>query len=112
VAENQPQEEPAGQPPEAEAQPPAAEAPEADAGRSTEECKAAAAVRRAKDELHKAQETYERVRQKAVGKLKEVREKSVGELIDGTLEMVKKHPGPGVIVAAALGFFLGRLFRR
>jgi hypothetical protein len=28
------------------------------------------------------------------------------------LGMVKKHPGPGVIVAVLIGFFLGRLFRR
>ena len=45
-------------------------------------------------------------------RLKAVREKSVGDLIDGTLELVKKHPGPGVILAAIIGFFLGRLFRR
>ena len=74
--------------------------------------KAADAVSRAKEELRKAQEAYSEVREKAVGKLKAVREKSVGDLIDGTLELVKRYPGPGVILAAILGFFLGRLFRR
>ena len=74
--------------------------------------KAAEAVRRAEAELEKAQQLYQKVRQEATDRLKAVREKSLGDLVDGTLNLVKKHPGPGVIVAALLGFFLGRLFRR
>ena len=74
--------------------------------------KAADAVGRAKAELEKAQELYHKVRQEATAKLKNVREKTLGDLIDGTLEMVKKHPGPGLVIAAVVGFFLGRLFRR
>jgi len=74
--------------------------------------KAAEAVRRAEAELQKAQQLYQKVRQEATDRLKAVRQKSVGDLIDGTLEMVKRHPGPGVMVAAVVGFFLGRLFRR
>jgi len=73
---------------------------------------AADAVRAAEAELKKAQQLYRQVRQKATNRLKAVREKSVGELIDGTLNTVKKHPGPGVIVAVVIGFFLGRIFRR
>ena len=74
--------------------------------------KAADAVRRAETELKKAQQLYQQVRRDATDRLKAVREKSLGELIDGTLQTVKKHPGPGVIVAVVVGFFLGRLFRR
>ena len=74
--------------------------------------KAAEAVRRAEAELEKAQQLYHKVRQQTTDRLKAVREKSLGDLVDGTLNLVKKHPGPGVIVAALLGFFLGRLFRR
>lgn len=74
--------------------------------------KAAQAVQRAEAELEKAQQLYQKVRQEATDRLKAVREKSVGDLIDGTLEAVKRHPGPGLIVAAMIGFFLGRLFRR
>ena len=70
------------------------------------------AVRRAEAELEKAQQLYQKVRQDATERLKAVREKSVGDLIDGTLEVVKRHPGPGLILAAIIGFFLGRLFRR
>jgi ElaB/YqjD/DUF883 family membrane-anchored ribosome-binding protein len=74
--------------------------------------KAAEAVRRAEAELEKAQRLYQKVRQEAGEGLRAVREKNVADLIDGTLEAVKRHPGPGLIVAAMIGFFLGRLFRR
>ena len=83
-----------------------------DAEESPKARKAAEAVRLAEAELEKAQQLYQKVRQEATDRLRTVREKSVGDLIDGTLNVVKKHPGPGVIVAAIIGFFLGRLFRR
>jgi len=73
---------------------------------------AADAVARAEAELKRAQQAYQKVRREATERLQAVREKSVGDLIDGTLETVKKHPGPGVLVAVVIGFFLGRLFRR
>ena len=91
---------------------PAREPAEQDTDRSPKVQKAAEAVRRAEAELEKAQQLYQKVRQEATDRLKAVREKSVGDLIDGTLGLVKKHPGPGMIVAAMIGFFLGRLFRR
>ena len=73
---------------------------------------AADAVALAEAELRRVQEAYQTVRQEATERLQAVREKSVGDLIDGTLAAVKKHPGPGVLVAIVIGFFLGRLFRR
>jgi ElaB/YqjD/DUF883 family membrane-anchored ribosome-binding protein len=73
---------------------------------------AAEAVRRAEAELRKAEQLYRKVRQEATDRLKAAREKSLGDLIDGTLDAVRRHPGPGVIVAAMIGLFLGRLFRR
>ena len=86
--------------------------PATDADRSPRVQKAAETVQRAEAELEKAQQLYQKVRQEATDRLKAVREKSVGDLIDGTLEVVKRHPGPGVILAAIIGFILGRLFRR
>ena len=79
---------------------------------SIEVRKAADAVQKAKAELEKAQALYHKVRQETADRLKNVREKSVGDLIDGTLDVIKKHPGLGVILAAMIGFFFGRLFRR
>ena len=90
----------------------AGEPPEPDVDKSPRVRKAAAAVEKAKAELRKAQELYHEVCTEATQKLKAAREKTVGEFIDGGLKLVKKYPGPGVILAALVGFFLGRLFRR
>jgi len=73
---------------------------------------AAKAVRRAEAELAKAKEFYSQIRQQAVDQLKRVRETTVADVVDGTLKLVKRHPGPSVLVAAVIGFLFGRLFRR
>jgi ElaB/YqjD/DUF883 family membrane-anchored ribosome-binding protein len=103
----------AGQPSgSAKPKPAASEAAKQQAEQSPEIKQAADAVRRAEAELQKAQQLYQKVRQDATDRLRVVREKRVGELVDGTLEAVRKYPGPGLILAALVGFFLGRLFRR
>ena len=84
----------------------------ASAESSAEVCSAAEALKRAKAELEKARAFYENVRQQAAERLKSVRETSLGDLIDGTLEVVKRRPGTSLAIAALAGFFLGRLFRR
>ena len=73
---------------------------------------AADAVCRAREELHKAQELYDKVRQEATARLEKVRKTTFGDVMDCTLEAVKKHTGTGLTVAAVLGFVLGRIFRR
>lgn len=85
---------------------------EADEQESPELRAARGAVRRAQEELHRARQAYEEIHKEAAQGLKRVRERTVGELVEGGLEFVRKHPGPGVVIAAVLGFFLGRLFRR
>ena len=70
------------------------------------------AVSRAKEELKRAQELYVDIRRQATDQIRQVRGKTLGELIDNVLKLVKKHPGPGVVIAGLLGIFLGRLFRR
>jgi len=82
------------------------------ADRSPEVAAAEEAVRRAEAELTKAKEAYAGVRRQATEQLKRVREKRLGDLVDDTLKLVKKHPGPSVALAAVVGFWLGRLFRR
>lgn len=103
-ADKDPAKEPEEKQEEAAAEAPVEESPEV---RS-----AAAAVSRAREELKKAQQLYEKVRDEASEKLQKARSATLGDVIDGTLKMVKKHPGPGVIIAVVVGFFLGRLFRR
>ncbi len=80
--------------------------------RSPEVEAAEKAVQRAEAELKKARELYRQVRRKATERLSRVREKRLGDLVDDTLKMVRKHPGPSVLIAALVGFWLGRLFRR
>lgn len=70
------------------------------------------AVSRAKEELKRARGLYVDVRRQATDQIRQVRGKTVGDLIDNVLDLVKKHPGPGVVIAALLGMFLGRIFRR
>jgi ElaB/YqjD/DUF883 family membrane-anchored ribosome-binding protein len=77
-----------------------------------EVCSAADALQRAKAEFEKAQAYYEKVRQQAVEHVKAARETTVGDVIDGTLETFRRHPGAGLTAAALVGFLLGRLFRR
>jgi ElaB/YqjD/DUF883 family membrane-anchored ribosome-binding protein len=36
----------------------------------------------------------------------------VGDVIDGALDAVRRHPGASLTIAAFVGFFLGGLFRR
>ncbi len=82
------------------------------ADRSPKVRSAAGAVGRAEEELEKAKAAYEKIRGEAVDRVRDAREKTLGDLIDGTLNCVKKHPGPGVLFAVLIGFFLGRLFRK
>ncbi len=79
---------------------------------SAEVCSAAEALKCAKAEFEKAQAFYEHVRQQAEERMKSVRETCVGDMIDGTLEAVKRRPGASLAIAALVGFSLGRLFRR
>jgi ElaB/YqjD/DUF883 family membrane-anchored ribosome-binding protein len=70
------------------------------------------AVVRAKQELEQARRLCRELREQAGDKIKQFREQDVGDVVESTLSLVRKHPGPGVLCAAFLGFFLGRLFRR
>jgi len=83
-----------------------------DSESSGEVCSAAEALKLAKAELEKAQAFYEKVRQEAAERLQSVRQTSVGDMIDGTLDAVRRHPGASLTMAALVGVFLGRLFRR
>jgi hypothetical protein len=97
-------------------QPAGGATPAAQAAEGAEECPeihlAAEAVRLAKIELQKAQKYYDDLCRKAADKIRSVRETTVGEVIDQTLEKAKKHPGPSLLISAALGFCLGRWLQK
>jgi hypothetical protein len=75
-------------------------------------CSAAEALRRAKAELEKVQAFYEDLGRQTSQRWQEVRKKNLGDLVDGTLNTVRRHPAAGLTLAALAGFFLGRLFRK
>ena len=79
---------------------------------SPEELAAEQAVRRAEAELEKARLLYRRARRQAAGHLRRIRETTAGDLVDGAMKLVQQYPGPSMVVTLALGFFLGRSFRR
>ncbi|MEN6459036.1 MAG: hypothetical protein ABFC63_08905 [Thermoguttaceae bacterium] len=79
---------------------------------SAADCSIADALERAKDELEKAQAFYDRVRGQAAERMKAVRRTTVGDILDSTLEATKRHPVAGLTLAALLGYWLGRIFRR
>jgi len=70
------------------------------------------AVSRAKAELRKAQRRYHQMRHKAKAEIGELEQKNLKEIADDGLQFVRRNPGWGLGLAAAMGFFLGRLFRR
>jgi ElaB/YqjD/DUF883 family membrane-anchored ribosome-binding protein len=79
---------------------------------SAVETAAAEALRRAKEELARAQQAYERIRAQAAEQIDALRERRVGDVIDATVQCVKRHPGQTLVLATIAGFFLGRFFRR
>ena len=87
-------------------------APAVEPDESPEVNAAAEAICIAQAELDKAYATYKSLRKDATDQMRKLRESTVGDVVEGTLETVKKHPALGVGLAALIGFFLGRLFRR
>ncbi len=60
----------------------------------------------------KKEKTEEDKSQEAVDRVRQLRESTVGDVVEGSLETVRRHPALGVSLAVLVGFFLGRLFRR
>ncbi len=83
-----------------------------ESGSRSETDPAQGAVALAEAELKRAKEAYNCMADEAIRRLREVREAKIGDLCDEALEKVKRYPGPSIVVAAVLGFFLGRLFHR
>lgn len=73
---------------------------------------AADALRAAQDELKKAQANYHQLREQAAQKVEEIRDTTVGDMVDGTLEVVRKYPGSCLLAAFACGFMIDRWFRK
>ncbi|MEA1950712.1 MAG: hypothetical protein U9N87_04970 [Planctomycetota bacterium] len=69
-------------------------------------------VERLSDGIKEARQCCEDVQRKAGERLKNARETTLGDVLDAAMVFVKRHPRSSLGIAATLGFFLGRLFRR
>jgi ElaB/YqjD/DUF883 family membrane-anchored ribosome-binding protein len=70
------------------------------------------AVRRAREQLDQAQQYCQQLRSDATVEWKDLRQANFTEVMEKSLEFVRKNPAVGVSIAAILGYFLGRIFRR
>jgi len=70
------------------------------------------AVRRAREQLEQAQQYCQQLRSDASAEWNDLRNANFGDVLEKSLTFVRKNPGVGVSIAALLGFFLGRIFRR
>ncbi|MBX7165589.1 MAG: hypothetical protein K1X74_04505 [Pirellulales bacterium] len=66
----------------------------------------------ARAELTKAQAHYAQIRADAAAQMRSVRSGNVGDVVESTLQYVRRHPGQGVIGSVLIGFLLGRILRR
>ncbi len=70
------------------------------------------AVRRAREQLEQAQQYCQQLRSDASAEWNDLRNANFSDVLEKSLTFVRKNPGVGVSIAAVLGFFLGRIFRR
>ena len=65
-----------------------------------------------REQLRVAEDLLEQARDKAAPHVAWLRDKTTGELIDTSLDFVRRHPGLSMLSAASIGFMFARLFRR
>ncbi|HVU87443.1 MAG TPA: hypothetical protein VHD36_08975 [Pirellulales bacterium] len=70
------------------------------------------ALRAAQEQLERALSQYQDVRHQAAENFAEARRSNSGDWLSAVLEMVRKYPAPGVLLALACGWLCGRIFRR
>ena len=75
-------------------------------------CSAAETLHRAKAEFEKAGRSTRRSASRPPSGSRPCVGTTVGDVIDCSLRTAKRHPVAGLTIAALLGFWLGRLFRR
>jgi ElaB/YqjD/DUF883 family membrane-anchored ribosome-binding protein len=100
------------QPPEPDHQPEAPPSPTKNDPAEAIIAQAEAAVDRAQRELQRLRGRYAESREGVVEHLRRFRESPAGETWQHVRKLVRRHPGPSVIVAMLAGLFLGRFFRR
>lgn len=70
------------------------------------------ALRQAKAEFDRARAKYRDVRETAAADLRDLRERNVGDWFGSAMDMVRKYPTAGVVVAGLLGYLFGKTVGR
>jgi hypothetical protein len=73
---------------------------------------AALVVEQAREALRLAEAAYRQTLQHVSQQTERVRGVTVGDIIDGTLEFVRRHPATGLLGVGVMAFLLGKLTRR
>lgn len=73
---------------------------------------AARVVEQARAALERAESAYRHSLEHVSQQAARARGVTVGDLVDGTLEFVRRHPVTGLLAAGIAGFLLGRTARR
>ena len=69
-------------------------------------------LEKAREELLRAEETYRRTLERTAAGASQARDITVGDMIDGSLEFVRRHPVAGLLAAGVVSFLVGRATRR
>jgi hypothetical protein len=97
------------------AQPQSTSRPDANVG-PTEQPEALAGddtvLEKAREELLRAEETYRRTLERAAAGAHQARDITVGDMLDGSLEFVRRHPVAGLVAVGVISFLAGRATRR
>ena len=71
-------------------------------------CRASRRVKR----CERAEDAYRQSLEQVSQQAPRARGVTVGDIIDGTLEFVRRHPATGLLAVGVVGFLLGRSTRR
>lgn len=70
------------------------------------------ALRNAKAEFDLARARYREARASAAADLRDLRERNVGDWFSAAMEMVRKYPTAGVVLAGLIGYVFGKTVSR
>ena len=73
---------------------------------------AASVVRQAREALQHAEDAYRHSLEQVSQQAARARSLTVGDIVDGTLEFVRRYPAAGLLAVGVVGFLLGRSTRR
>lgn len=69
-------------------------------------------LRKAREQLRRAEEQYRAACATASERWERLRQRRLGDLLNDAQKFTRERPGQSLLIVGALGYLLGRLFRR